>query len=279
MKKSSHKVAPMIEKIALAGILIALGELLLFYSSPPLKIRVVQPEVVVTHPRHIPKEVVKVPILVYHYVEYVKDERDTIRKSLSITPHVFENQLKTLVNAKYHFITARALGEYLEGSKNLPQNPVILTFDDGYEDFYTDIFPFLQKYHVVATQYLISDFINQPNYMSDEQIKEIRTSGLVEFGSHTMRHPNLASLDKNTARYEIEESKEKLEELLSLPVVSFAYPYGGYNEQTPKFVKAAGYKTAVSTKGGLAVHQKNKHVLFRIHPGNRTGQDLLNALQ
>lgn len=269
----------MIEKIALTGLLIAFGEFLLFYFSPPLKIQVVQPEVIVSQPRKIPTGTVKVPILVYHYVEYVKDERDTIRKSLTITPHVFENQLKTLVRAKYHFITARALGEYLEGSKNLPQNPVILTFDDGYEDFYTDIFPFLHKYHVVATQYLISDFINQPNYMNIEQIKEIRTSGLVEFGSHTMLHPNLASLDEKTASKEIWESKEKLEKLLSLPVVSFAYPYGGYNEQTPTFVKNAGYKTAVTTKGGVEVRQENKFLLFRIHPGNRTGQDLLNALQ
>ncbi len=269
----------MIEKIALAGLLIALGEFLLFYFSPPLKIQVVQPEVVVTQDRQIPTQIVQVPILIYHYVEYVKDERDTIRKSLSITPHVFENQIKTLVKAKYHFITARALGEYLEGSKNLPQNPIILTFDDGYEDFYTDIFPILHKYHVVATQYLISDFINQPNYMSEEQIKEIRTSGLVEFGSHTMFHPNLASLDRDRARKEIEKSKEKLEKLLSLPVVSFAYPYGGYNDQTPKLVKDAGYKTAVSTKGGVKVGQENKYVLFRIHPRNRTGQDLLNALQ
>ncbi len=226
----------------------------------------------------LPTASINVPILVYHYVEFVKDSKDTIRKSLDIIPPIFEAQIKTLKDFGYNFITASELGQYLDGKKQLPQRPVILTFDDGYADFYTDVFPILKKYNVAATEYVVSGFLDTPNYMTTEQVKEIAQSGLVEIGAHTVHHLNLKSLPLEHAKKEIEQSKEDLEQLLGIKVVSFAYPYGGFNEHLAELVKNAGFTTGVTTKGGSIVNQENKFTLFRVHPGASVGESLIHEL-
>ncbi len=222
---------------------------------------------------------VKVPILVYHYVEFVKDHGDTVRKSLNIIPPIFENQIKTLKEEGYTFIMAADLGLYLDGKKPLPQKPVILTFDDGYEDFYTDVFPILRRHNVVVTSYIISGVLGHKNYMNLQQLKEIALSGLVEIGAHSVHHPNLKALPVETVEKEIFESKQMLENALGIKVVSFAYPYGGYTDEAEKLVEKAGYTNAVGTKGGNIVNQKNRYVLFRIHPGIATGHELIKELK
>lgn len=226
----------------------------------------------------LPTANIHVPILVYHYVEFVRDPKDTIRKSLNIIPPIFEEQMVTLKNAGYNFITAAELGQYLDGKKQLPSRPIILTFDDGYGDFYTDVFPILKKYNIAATAYIISGGLDHPNYMTTGQLKEIAESGLVEVGAHTVHHKNLKSIPADEAKSEIEKSREELENLLGIKVVSFAYPYGGFNDEVAHIVQKAGFTNAVTTKGGFLVNQENRYVLFRIHPGAAVGESLLHEL-
>lgn len=226
----------------------------------------------------LPTSNIHVPILVYHYVEFVKDPKDSTRRSLDIIPPIFEMQLKTLKEAGYNFITVSELGQYLDGKKQLPQRPVILTFDDGYQDFYTDVFPLLKKYNVVATQYVISGVLDTPNYMTTEQVREVAQSGLVEIGAHTVHHKNLPSLSLEEARVEIEKSREELEKIFEMNIVSFAYPYGGFNDKLAELVKRVGFTSAVTTKGGTIVNQENRYTLFRIHPGIEVGESLLREL-
>ena len=133
----------------------------------------------------------KIPILVYHYVEYVKDTKDTIRQSLNISPLIFEDQIKTLINNGYEIILVKDAADILDGKKEFREKMVAITFDDGYKDFYTDVFPILKKYHVKATVYIISGFIGLPNFMDEGQLREISQSTLVELGSHTVNHVNL----------------------------------------------------------------------------------------
>lgn len=219
------------------------------------------------------------PILIYHYVEYVRDEKDTIRKSLSITPYIFIHQIETLKNASYTFITASELIDILDGRMELPQKPILLSFDDGYRDFYTDVFPILKKYRVKAVTYIVSGFLDKPNYMFTWQIKEIAKSRLVEIGAHTVHHVALRGLSPAIARYEIEESKKELEKIINAPIVSFAYPDGSFDNQATEIVREAGLKSAVTVMHGFEVSRENKFSLFRIHPGDKTGNSLLNFLE
>ncbi len=220
----------------------------------------------------------RVPILMYHYVEYVHDQRDTIRKSLALTPFVFEKQLQTLIGGGYTFITTKDMADVLDGKARLPDKPIILTFDDGYGDFYTDVFPLLKKYNARAVAYIVPGFSDKLNYMTSAQVGEVAKSGIVEIAAHTMHHVWLKGMSKEQATYEIEESKKMLEANYGIPVVSFAYPYGAFDAQAAAIAKKVGFRTAVSTVPGIESSKNNQFFLYRIRPGGRTGQDFLNFL-
>ena len=102
-----------------------------------------------------------------------------------------------------------------------------------------------------ATIYLTPD-IQGIEALSSSQIKEMQTSGFVEFGAHTMTHVNLTKADNDRAQKEIIQSKEAVEKLTGISCYSFAYPYGRYNEQHVQMVKNAGFTTAVTTKKAIA---------------------------
>ncbi len=220
-----------------------------------------------------------VPILLYHYVEYVKDPGDTIRKSLNIIPAVFDAEVKTLKDAGYTFLTPKDLADVLDDKNNLPERSVILSFDDGYRDFYTDVFPILKKYNVKAIAYIVPNFLNKPNNMDVWQLKEIVKSGLVEIGAHTMNHSYLAGLPKKRVEYEVVESKKYLEKVLGIQIVSFAYPYGAFDNQAVDIVKNAGFRTAVTTIHGNLVMDTNRYFIYRLRPGARVGKSLIKLVE
>lgn len=230
-------------------------------------------------PLPIPLTSLTAPILVYHYVEYVADEKDTIRKSLNIPPYIFTKQIETLKNAGYAFVTASDLMDILDGKIKLPQKPIVLSFDDGYRDFYTDVFPILKKYNIKAVAYVVLGFLDKPNYLFTKQLKEIAKSRLVEIGAHTVHHLALRGLNPSLARSELIDGKRGLEKLINTPVVSFAYPDGSFDDQIIKMVQEAGYKSAAITRHGLEVNHDNKYSLYRIHPGDKTGSVLLDFVE
>lgn len=215
------------------------------------------------------------PILIYHYVENVKDKRDTIRKSLNIPPNIFEAQIKTLKENGYIFITPSEMEEIRKGRLAINGKPIILSFDDGYGDFYTDIFPILKKYHIKAVAYIVPGFLDKLNYMSWNQVKEVEQSGFVEIGAHTMHHLALKGLSEDTAQNEIVDSKRVLELSLGRPITSFAYPYGSYSNQTADIAKLSGFQNALTTNSGVNNNLSNQYLLQRIHPGTRIGKDLI----
>jgi peptidoglycan/xylan/chitin deacetylase (PgdA/CDA1 family) len=226
-----------------------------------------------------PRTTVIVPILLYHYVEYVRDSGDTIRKSLDILPNIFVSQVETLQNAGFTFITPSYVSEVINGKKILPKKPIILSFDDGYGDFYTDVLPILERYHVTAVQYVISGFIDHPNYMTSDQLREVIGSGLVEIGCHTMHHPNLKYENVISARQEINGCKHDLKSQFGIDTVSFAYPYGGYNDTTPTLVENAGFTNAVTTNPGVVIAKNNIFLIPRIRPGSRVRDELTGFIE
>lgn len=224
------------------------------------------------------RQTVQIPILMYHYIEHVKDPRDTIRQKLNIYPETLDAQLKTMTSAGYTFLYASEVADILDGKKPMPSKPIVLTFDDGYRDFYTDAFPILLKYKVKSTAYIISGFLNQPNYMTSEQLGLVAGSGYVEIGAHTMHHIDLQHASALKASEEIIGSKKELEALLHIPIVSFAYPGGRFNPTTVTIVSQAGFTNAVSTLLGTTASTSNRFLLYRLRPGSRTGAHLLSFL-
>lgn len=221
----------------------------------------------------------RVPILMYHYIEHVEDPNDHFRELMNTHPELFEEQVKTLKDAGYTFITMKEVGDILDGVGVLPPKPVVLTFDDGYKDFLFDALPIMKKYHAKSTMYMISGFTTNPNHMTQEQLKEVMNSGLVEIGAHTIHHVYLEGANETTATTEIAGSKTMLELMLGVPIVSFAYPFGATDDQASRIVAEAGFTTAVTTAPGIGVKKENRYILDRLRPGGRVGEGLTNYLE
>jgi peptidoglycan/xylan/chitin deacetylase (PgdA/CDA1 family) len=209
----------------------------------------------------------QIPILMYHYIEVVQNPKDKLRQRLALKPSLFEAQLKALKEAGFETVFVRDVPALFAGTL-VVKNPVILSVDDGYEDFYTDAFPLLQKYGMKATLYVISGLVGTKDYITADQLREVAESGLVEIGSHTVHHADLPKLNRAKAKAEIEDSKIALERLIGHPVETFAYPFGHYNKQAVALVRAAGYAVAVTTEGGMRQTADGLLTLRRLRPGN-----------
>jgi peptidoglycan/xylan/chitin deacetylase (PgdA/CDA1 family) len=224
-------------------------------------------------------EEIKIPIIMYHYVEYVQDPGDTIRKSLNVTPLVFEQQLYNLKTSGWENYFVKDIPDILTGKVNYSSQSAVLSFDDGYEDFYTNVFPLLKKYHIRATLYIVNHFIGRKGFLNAKQIKEMIASNLVEIGSHTLDHANIKYAEKSVVEHQIIESKKELEDQFGIEVKTFAYPFGGFNQQTIDIVKEASFSAAVSVIPGTLQSEENKYYLYRLRPGFFYGKDITKVLE
>jgi peptidoglycan/xylan/chitin deacetylase (PgdA/CDA1 family) len=206
---------------------------------------------------------IRVPILMYHYIRANPYARDRTGFALSVTPADFEVQMTWLARNGYHPITTNDLYSYLSGARGLPSRPVILTFDDGYADFYNTALPILRSHDFTAVAYVVSGFVGRPGYMSPEQVLAADRAG-IEIGSHTVDHVNLARQSGAGVRYEVSASKQALERLLGHPVYSFCYPYGGFNSAAAWAVQSAGYRDATTTKFGFVETVAGRYVWGRV---------------
>ena len=186
------------------------------------------------------------PILMYHYIRTLDDSNDKIGTNLSVNPEAFAKQLDLITERGYTTINF----EDIE-TGNIPTKPVILTFDDGYADFYTSAYPELKKRNMKAVSYIIVNDIGKSNYMSRDQIIELRQNS-IEIGSHTLSHPDLTKISPDKASAELTQSKEKLEAILGAKVISFCYPSGKVNTVVESITKNVGYTYAVTTNSKLA---------------------------
>jgi len=221
----------------------------------------------------------KIPIIMYHYVEYVKDVEDLIKKRLDINPDLFEGHLKALKEASYKTYFVKEIPDILEGKIEYSSHSAVLTFDDGYKDFYTVVFPLLKKYQMKATIYIIVNFIGRRGFMNEKEIKEVLDSGLVELGSHTLDHLYLKLTPGSTARKQIFESKKILEEKFKVKIETFAYPYGAFSKKTVDLVKEAGYKAAVSVIPSMIQSKENLFYLSRVRPGIFTPKTMIKVIE
>ena len=221
----------------------------------------------------------KVPILMYHYVEYNENKEDFKRDQLNIEPHIFEQQIETFIKNNYKFITADELTTLVKSNKATTDKYVVLTFDDGYRDFYTDVLPILKKYNVKATLYIIYNFLDKENYLYKWQVDEIIETKLVEIGSHTLNHMYLKGTNQGMVTDEIVTSKSEIEKTFNIKVNSFAYPYGAYNDFAVQQVETSKYTNAITTDLGIIANKDNLFELKRIRPGYNTNQSLINLIE
>lgn len=234
------------------------------------------------------KEKQPVPILMYHSISSYASPG--FRPS-TVSPEAFEEHLSCLNRCHYTSVTVTQFVQAMDqGGDGLPPRPVILTFDDGYADFYTTALPALRRHGFTATLYVATAFIGGTSYwlkhmgegmrpvLTWNQLAEISANG-IECGAHSHTHPALNMLPPSVARDEIVRSKELLEECLGQQISSFAYPFGYYSSRVRQFVRAAGYASACAVKGTLSSLHDDPYALARlaIKPDTRA-HDLVTAL-
>ncbi|MBK9928162.1 MAG: polysaccharide deacetylase family protein [Anaerolineales bacterium] len=186
---------------------------------------------------------ITVPVILYHRIDI-----SPIDSRYYVRPEKFEAQMKLLHDWGYTSITTSMLIEAINNGASLPPRPFLLTIDDGNLDNYTNAFPIMQKYGFTGVLYLVGNYIGAQGYMDVDQILEMHNAGW-EVGSHSMNHLDLTKLEPDALRYEIVESRAFLEDKLGVPVLTFAYPFGLYNDAAIDYIKFAGYIGAMGASG------------------------------
>lgn len=194
-----------------------------------------------------------VSILMYHSI-------DNNEVFFTVKSEVFARQMAYLSENKYRVISLTKLMELLKSNKPLPDKTVVLTFDDGFKDFYRNAWPILKKYNFPVIVFLPVSFVGQQinnsasiplKLMDWTEIRELYKTGLIEFGSHTLSHPKLETLEQGSLETEISQSKKIIEEQLQTPCLFFAAPKGGYDDRSLILIKKTGYTAAFNIKPGF----------------------------
>jgi len=202
------------------------------------------------------REIAGVParILMFHSIARPENP---LERSYYISPDRFWRFLSWLEMMNYRHVGP---AEWLAGE--LPEKSVLLTFDDAYDDLYTELMPQLTQRGLRPLVFVVVDCTGKTNAWDEnqpvrrrrtltvEQMREMQRAGVV-FGSHSLTHPLLTSLGDEDLRREVHDSKTKLEDLLGAPVQWFGYPYGDADRRVRAAVREAGYKAAVTTNGGF----------------------------
>ncbi len=191
-----------------------------------------------------------VPILMYHYIGNNPNPADTARNVLSVAPDKFDAQMSYLTQQGYTPITLDDLYGVYNLQRSMPAKPIILTFDDGYVDFYYNAYPILRKYNFHAVSFIPTGLINQGYYMTWAQVKEIQSSHLVTFEDHSITHPNLVSLSADKITSELRDSRTILQQQTGYPVNFVAYPFGATSVQVQSIAKNLGYVGGLGTWNG-----------------------------
>ena len=184
-----------------------------------------------------------IPILTYHSI----DDSGSV---ISTPALKFREQMQILQDRQFNIIPLNNLVNLMRNRRPLPGRTAVITFGDGFKNFYLKAYPILQEFGYSATVFLVPEYIGKTSKWNTilrgmpvldllgwSQIKEMANKG-IDFGAHSMTHESLAKLSLEEARQEIVKSKSAIEEHINHDVTIFCYPYGITNSQVKEIVQA-----------------------------------------
>ena len=213
----------------------------------------------------------------YHYIRDYNYPKDKIGMGLSVSPTTFDQEMGYLASNGYTSISLDTMYAIFNHQATAPSKPIVITFDDGYIDFYANAFPILQKYGLHATSFVITGFVGQPAYLSWDNIKQMKNSGLITFEAHTVTHAYLPKLSYNSALKELTDSRNTLQAQTGYGVNFIAYPYGASNSSVQQEAQKAGYVGGLGTWFGYSSSQSMNMPRVRIN-GNISLQAFASKL-
>jgi peptidoglycan/xylan/chitin deacetylase (PgdA/CDA1 family) len=211
----------------------------------------------------------------YHSISEESENKVSPYYRINTSPDILAKHMRFLYENKYSVIALKDVKRCFESGEKI-NNKVVITFDDGFHDFYTKAFPILQKYGFTSTVFLPTGFIDNKKlklkvkeHLHWNEVRELYKKG-INFGSHTITHPQLKFLKKDEIEYEIRHSKEIIEDKLGEPIESFSYPYK-FPEEDRGFIRYLGdllqecdYKYGVSTRIGTTSKKDDIFFMKRI---------------
>ena len=223
----------------------------------------------------------KVPVLLYHNImEGFKNED----KLLHISPKNFKIHMQAILGAGYTPIT---YAEFSEASKNgtqLPQNPIIITFDDGYQSNYEYAYPVLKEMGIKATIFVITsrmgDYTVAYPHFTWETAIEMENSGIIDIQSHSHTHPDFSTIEEDQTIYEARMAKYLIETNMNKECTNFAYPYGQVNGISNGVMLRTGYNIVnlVGDKGANNPSDGLVNLKRLTVAGDMTGEELLQYI-
>ncbi len=194
---------------------------------------------------------VRAPILMYHYVSDLPSDADHYRRDLTVTPDKFTAQMDYLVEAGYHTVTLTDLYLHLTEGYPLPENPIVLTFDDGYRDAYEVVFPILLDRGFTGTFFVLSTpaHFESADYLTWQQMQEMSEAGM-EIQSHGRDHVDLRGRSYDYLIYQIVGIQEAIQHHTARLPRFFCYPGGQYDADVIAVLESTGYWGAVTTMWG-----------------------------
>ncbi len=229
------------------------------------------------------------PIIMYHNIS----EKHNLLGKYTVSKQQFENDLKFIKENGYETITMEELINYVYNNTELPQKPIIISFDDSYESFYEYAYPLLQKYNMKAVNCIVGNYTDlytstedhnlDYSHLNWEEVKQMSESGFVEIQNHTYNLHELKGNRKGSGRIKgesIEQYKKVFtEDLLKLQEAiykntgkkpnTFAYPYGYISEGSKDFLKEMGFKAALTCTEVVNYDYNDKDALFNLGRFNR----------
>jgi peptidoglycan/xylan/chitin deacetylase (PgdA/CDA1 family) len=227
------------------------------------------------------------PILMYHSISDTHEDVAPYYR-VCTSPAAFARQITFIARNGYQTLTLDQAQQFLHKGRDLSKF-VVITFDDGFRDFYMNAFPILMEHGFTATMYLPTSFISgQRRAFKDREcltwseVREMRQAGIC-FGSHTVNHPKLVTLDWPRINDELRDSRAEIEQQLGSEISHFAYPYafpqanGEFSAHFRDCLEQHGYRTCVTTELGRVTAQDDAFRWKRLPANSCDDLDLLQA--
>lgn len=224
---------------------------------------------------------VRLPILMYHYVEPWPADADRFRQALTVTPEDFAAQMQYLADNGYVTVSLYELVDALMVGRPLPERTVVLTFDDGYRGLLDYALPAMTPRGYTGTVFAITEFADRelPGYLTWPQLKELAALGW-RIEPHTKTHLTLAGRDRDTQVYQMLGAIETIEAHLGARPRFFCYPVGRYDDLTLRLAEEMHLWGAVTTEGGRVHTAAERYTWDRMRvDGRGTLADFVIALE
>jgi glycosyltransferase involved in cell wall biosynthesis/peptidoglycan/xylan/chitin deacetylase (PgdA/CDA1 family) len=229
-------------------------------------------------------DTIQVPVLLYHRVA---DDGPRSLADYCVPPSLFEEQMRFLRRHGFHTVTSADVEQHRRERRPMRGRPVLITFDDGYRDFFDVAWPILRRFGFTAEVFLPTDHVGgtagwdsahgaPADLMNWDHIQRAHAEG-VRFGSHLASHASAAAMDSETLLLEGVRSRAILEQRLGCDVRSVAPPYGACDERIVRVLQSCGFTQIFTTDPELATMDRWSPTVPRIAISGQDGIETFAA--